>query len=199
LSSLIRSVGLFGSKPERNIADPAPAVKPIGPDEVPLDLLRAVVVGLCSAIGTDQPRTDGAIANARAACGMAAADDDRATVRAFETDRGYFSRPWRWLAAGAAKANKEGQPELAAMAYAWTFMWTTNAEPKMSGADFLVLGIDRMPREAVGELIAQAEAALSHLDPDQVLVTTGTPEALTAGMIGSALESHKAHVEAASA
>jgi len=78
------------------------------------------------------------------------------------------------------------------LAYAWIFMWTTNMEPKLSDSDLMALGLNRTPGDVVEALIAQAEIALPRLDPDQVLVRTGTPEELTGRMIGAALGQHKA-------
>jgi hypothetical protein len=105
---------------------------------------------------------------------------------------GYTTRAFRWLAAGAAKGNAEDQYDQAAMAYAWTFIWTSVVEPKMVGADFIKLGLDAAPDDAVDAIVSHAEVALPHLDSDFVLATTGTPEQLTPAKVARSLEAFKA-------
>jgi hypothetical protein len=188
-------MGLFGRQDSRQTAETPAGPKPISPDEVQLDVLRDIVTNLCSAIGTSNPQIDAAIARLRTACGMVDPDKAMATMSAYDADPGYFDRPGRWLAVGAAKANASDQSDLAVLAYAWIFMWTTSMEPKLSGSNLIVLGLNRTPRDAVEALIKQAEIALPRINPDQVLVTTGTSEELTGRMIVAALEQHKASLQ----
>ena len=187
-------MGLFGKRGSRE-PEPSPGPKPIAEDEISLDTFEEVVITLCSAIETSNAQIDAAIARMRAACGMVDAELTTLTLRAYQEDPGYFDRPGRWLGAGAAKANAHERPELAILAYAWIFMWTTSMEPKLSGANLTVLGLNRTRRDAVDTLIAEAEIALPRVDPDAMLVRTGSGEELTGRMIGSALERHKAFLQ----
>jgi hypothetical protein len=130
-------MGLFNRR-TRNIEKSGGGdVKPRPVDSASVDLAdaRTVVVALVQAVGSDS-RMRGAISRLLSACDMPPPNDTRALMAALSEDRYLTTRPWRWLRAVAAKANEEGQSDIAAMVAYWSWGWNATVVPHQTGQTF---------------------------------------------------------------
>jgi tetratricopeptide (TPR) repeat protein len=177
-------VGLF-SRQKRDTEDTerdAEPPRPIDPESVDLVEAKAVVAALAQAVGSDAEMRR-AILRLQEASGMPHPDNAGATMAAFQEDRHFTTRLWRWLRAVASKANKEGQSDIAARAAYWSLVWNTTVVPNMVGADFISLGFDRPPDDVLKELLEEGGLALAELEDDFVVAQTAEPETVTAAML----------------
>jgi hypothetical protein len=95
-------------------------------------------------------------------------------------DPDLIHRPWRWLAAVSTQANAVGQHDIAAMAFIFTSIWTHTLGPQMNGSDFVAIGLDPAPADALDTIVQEGRAAANALPPDHVVATDAEGVALTA-------------------
>jgi hypothetical protein len=155
--------------------------QPVDPASVDLFEARAVVTGLCQAIGSDAKMRE-ALRPLLDASGMPQADDPLAVI-AFADNRDLHTRVWRWLVAVAKRANEGAQNDLAAMAALWALTWQTTVVPGMTGADFISVGFDRPPDSVLSELFEEGALAVSRLPSEFPVAHTSVPETVTAAMM----------------
>lgn len=71
----------------------------------------------------------------------------------------FLQRPWRWFSGIAQRANAEGDPQLAALAFGFIYEWTTKVEPAMTPQMRFANGFGLVPREVVLSLAQEAVTA----------------------------------------
>jgi hypothetical protein len=177
-------VNLF-SRRKRNVEDDGSGEvgpRPVDVASVDLANARTVVVALAQAVGSDS-RMRGAISRLLSACDMPQASNTRAFMAALSEDRYLTTRPWRWLRAVAAKANEEGQSDIAAVIAYWSWGWNAVVVPHQTGADLLDLGFDKPPADALEDILKQGGFAVSHLADEFVVAQTAEPATVTVAML----------------
>jgi ribosomal protein L7/L12 len=150
-----------GPSPQR----PTP---PVDPTTAPT-AARPIIAGLANATG--------GAARTRSAVSRLLEVSDTPTsaggqLAAYQQDRNFMLRPWRWLSAAADRANEEGQHDVAAAACFFTLAWTRTAEPDMTGGDHLVSGFEKAPADAVDQITGAGAVAVLSLPDDFVVANT---------------------------
>lgn len=179
-------MGLFSrqkSQAEQPRVDVGP--RQVDPESIDLEQARTIVTTLVQAIGSDAMMRR-ALLRLQQASGMPDPDNAGAQMAAFQEDPQFATRLWRWLRVVAEKANDEGQGDIAAMAAFWSFVWSTTVVPHMVGADFISLGFDKAPDDALDAILEAGGTAIAGLADGFVVAQTAEPNTVTAAILRTA-------------
>lgn len=167
----------------RRVAKPEP--EPAGAKRDPvvagpadIDLADAVLARFEQAVGDSDALYDAFAAISRAGGGIGTFEEQlkRGLRDSFE-DR--FPRPWYWLVAVGAAAQRAGNHLLVARICLFTEMWVNTYLPRMNPAGSLDSGLGSPPDRPRAEIATLGLDAVSHLQSDQVVAgnQTGTTRA----------------------
>lgn len=168
------------SQPDRAPAPaPAPAAPPVDPMTAPR-AARPVIAALANATG-NEAKTRNAVARLLEVSDTPTSAGGQ--MAAYQSDKTFMMRPWRWLSAAAVRANDEGEHDVAATACFFTLVWTRTAEPEMSGGDHLVSGFEKAPAFAIKKITAAGSVAILALPDDSVVASTADGATVTCAML----------------
>ncbi|GIJ79577.1 hypothetical protein SAMN05443287_10494 [Micromonospora phaseoli] len=168
-------MGIFGRKRK---APPAPPPGPPPPPTVApgdLEVARRVVRAFLSALGDDELMQQAAQAVAQAGGGVPDLETLLRNARqAHQTGDLGIDRPWRWLTAVTAEAQRLGDPQLVAEIGYFVLVWDAQLRGRISSGELGSM-LQLPPHDAVRDVYSTALFALAEVDPEQLITDrTGT-------------------------
>ena len=145
------------------------ATEPVPIGSIDMSSAREVVAALGKAPVSTDREVRSAISDLLVASDSPRTPEEK-MERMFREGKDVANRPWRWLCAVADQANADGAPEVAAMAFLFTSYWARVLVPKLGLADYLDLGIERVPMDAHLTLARAGRQAAAALPVNFVVV-----------------------------